>query len=157
MIFIRQAAEPGELVVASYRAAGPTRLGASRESVRRRTHLLVSFDRVRGAKSYAVLIALRDGLRTDYVITRASLNLVVPTVGPLAGPLSCVPSETTSRRRRSGASHEHRGPAAAADAPQAPSSLGTGPEPGEVLRFAFAVLDLPLEQRTSLREQQLVR
>jgi hypothetical protein len=48
-------------------------------------HLLVSFDRVRGAKSYAVLIALRDGLRTDYVITRANLNVVVPTVGPLAG------------------------------------------------------------------------
>ena len=32
-----------------------------------------------------VLIALRDGLRTDYVITRASLNVVVPMVGPLAG------------------------------------------------------------------------
>ena len=45
----------------------------------------MSFDRVRGAKSYAVLIALRDGLRTDYVITRASLNVVVATVGPLAG------------------------------------------------------------------------
>jgi hypothetical protein len=45
----------------------------------------VSFDRVRGAKSYAVLIALGDGLRTDCVITRASLNVVVPMVGPLAG------------------------------------------------------------------------
>lgn len=47
--------------------------------------LVVSFDRVRGAKSYAVLIALRDGLRTDCGITRASLNVVVPMVGPLAG------------------------------------------------------------------------
>ena len=41
------------------------------------------------SQEYAVLIALcdllRDGLRTDYVITRASLNVVVATVGPLAG------------------------------------------------------------------------
>jgi hypothetical protein len=87
VIFNPHPAEPGVLVVASYRAAGPTRLGAVRKLRARRqgTHLLVSFDRVRGAKSYAVLIALRDGLRTDYVITRASLNVVVPTVGPLAG------------------------------------------------------------------------
>jgi hypothetical protein len=87
VIFNPHAAEPGVLVVASYRAAGPTRLGAVRKLRARRqgTHLLVSFDRVRGAKSYAVLIALRDGLRTDYVITRASLNVVVPTFGPLAG------------------------------------------------------------------------
>ena len=45
----------------------------------------MSFDRVRGAKSYAVLIALRDGLRTDCVITHASRNVVVSMVGPLAG------------------------------------------------------------------------
>ena len=87
VIFNPHAAEPDELVVARYRAAGPTRLGEVRTLRARRqgTHLLVSFDRVREAKSYAVLIALRDGLRTDYVITRANLNVVVPTVGPLAG------------------------------------------------------------------------
>jgi hypothetical protein len=53
VIFHPHAAEPGELVVASYRAAGPTRLGAVRKTRARRqgTRLLVSFDRVRGAKS----------------------------------------------------------------------------------------------------------
>ena len=50
----------------------------------------MSFDRVRGAKSYAVLIALRDGLRTDCGITRASLNVVIPTVAPLAGVIARV-------------------------------------------------------------------
>ena len=87
VIFNPHVADPGELVVASYRAAGPTRLRAVRKLRARRqgTHLLVSFDRVRGARSYAVLIVLRDGLRTDHVITRASLNVVVPTIGPLAG------------------------------------------------------------------------
>ncbi len=87
VIFNPHAAEPGELVVASYRAAGPTKLGAVRKLSARRhgTHLLVSFERVRGAKSYALLIALADGLRTDYVLTSERLNVVVPTVGPLAG------------------------------------------------------------------------
>lgn len=67
VIFNPHAAEPGVLVVASYRAAGSTPLGAVRKlrARRQRIHLLVSFDRVRGAKSYAVLIALRDGLWTD--------------------------------------------------------------------------------------------
>jgi hypothetical protein len=53
VIFHPHAAEPGELVVASYRAAGPIRLGAVRKLLARRqgTRLLVSFDRVRGAKS----------------------------------------------------------------------------------------------------------
>lgn len=85
VIFNPHAAEPGELVVASYRAAGPTRLGSVRELRGRRqgTHPLASFARVRGA-SDAVLNALRDGLRTEYVITRASVNVVIPTVGPLA-------------------------------------------------------------------------
>lgn len=55
VIFNPDAAEPGELVVASYRAAGPTRLGAVRKlrARHRGTQLLVSFDRVGGAKSYA--------------------------------------------------------------------------------------------------------
>ncbi len=124
----------------------------------------MSFDRVRGAKSYAVLIALRDGLRTDCVITRASLNVVVPMVGPLAGHVivralgdnlmtADGPEAATSiavprpqQKRR----------AQAPQAPQAPSSLSTGPEPREVLCFAFVLLALPVEQRTSLREHQLV-
>jgi hypothetical protein len=159
VIFNPHASEPGVLVVARYQAAGPTRLGAVRKLRARRqgTHLLVSFARVRGAKCYAVLIALRDGLRTDYVITRASLNVVIPTVAPLAGRVIVRALGTTSRPPTVGGGHEHRGPAVAAEAPHAPSSLSTGSEPGEVLRFAFALLDLPVEQRTSLREQQLVR
>jgi hypothetical protein len=86
-----------------------------------------------------------------------SVNVVVLTVGPLAGRVIVRALGEDLTTIRSGRGHEHRGPAAAAEAPQAPSSLSTGPEPGEVLRFAFALLDLPVEQRTSLREHQLVR
>ena len=156
---IFRSAEPGELVVASYRPAGPTLLGAVRKLHARRqgTHLLVSFDRVRGAKSYAVLIALRDGLRTDYVITRKRERRH-PNGRPAgrARDRACPPRQPHDRRR-SGGGHEDRSPAAAAEAPQAASSLSTGTEPREVLRFAFALLALPVEQRTSLREHQLVR
>ena len=140
VIFNPHAAEPGELVVASYRAAGPTRLGAVRKLHARRqgTHLLVSLDRARGAKSYVVLIALPDGLRTECVITRKR-GRRRPNDRPAgrARDRACPPRQPHDRRRSRGG-HEHRGPAAAAEAPQAPSSLSTGPEPGEVLRFAFA-------------------
>jgi hypothetical protein len=83
-------ATPGQLIVASYRAPGPTILGHVRQLRANRTgnHLLVSFDRVPGAKKYVVLAALRDGLRTDVVTSSHSLRLSVPTVGSLGGSVT---------------------------------------------------------------------
>jgi hypothetical protein len=77
----------GELVIASYRASGPARLGAVHRlrAHRTRTRLTVTFSPVRGATQYAVVIALREGLRTDYLTRRHSLTISVPSMGPLAG------------------------------------------------------------------------
>jgi hypothetical protein len=50
--------------------------------------LLVSFDRVPGAERYVVLATLRDGLRTDDLITRHSLTISVPAVGPPGGSVA---------------------------------------------------------------------
>lgn len=80
----------GALVLASYQAPGPQRLPRVRGLRARRagSRLLVSFDRVPAAKRYAVVITLRDGLRTDYVTSRNSLQITVPTTAPLGGTVT---------------------------------------------------------------------
>lgn len=52
--------------------------------------LLISFGRVHGARNYVTVVSLRDGLRTDYEVTRGPLSLPVPTVGPLGGTVTVV-------------------------------------------------------------------
>jgi hypothetical protein len=81
------------------------------------------------------------------VIVRALGDNLTTADGPEAATSIAVPRPQQKRRKRPQAPQSR----------QAPSSLSTEPEPGEVLCFAFALLALPVEQRTSLREHQLVR
>lgn len=77
----------GQLVVASYRAPGPLRLGRIRGLHARRTgnRLNVSFARVPHARKYVVLVLLRSGLHTDEVIRTHTLRMTVPGAGPPGG------------------------------------------------------------------------
>ncbi len=92
VILASGARNAGEIAVASYRAAGPQRLGRVHRLHARRAgrRLLIGFDRARGARRYAAVVALRDGLRTDYVVTHGALAVSVPTVGPLGGTVTVV-------------------------------------------------------------------
>ena len=77
----------GQLVLASYRAPGPLRLGRIRGLHARRpgNRLNVSFARVPHARKYVVLVLLRSGLHTDDVIGTHSLRMTVPGAGLQGG------------------------------------------------------------------------
>jgi hypothetical protein len=83
-------AAPGQKLVASYKAPGPVHLGRVRglHATRTGSSLTVSFGRVRGAHRYVVLVDLRDGMRSDYVIKRTSTRISVPSVGPAGGTVT---------------------------------------------------------------------
>jgi hypothetical protein len=84
------ATNPGQRVVCSYRASGPRRLGTVRRlrAAVSGQHVAVSFAGVPGARSYAVLIALQNGVRTDYVVSRRSLRATIATGGTMAGTVT---------------------------------------------------------------------
>jgi hypothetical protein len=83
-------AAPGQKLVASYKAPGPLHLGRAHGLRARRTagRLTVSFKRVHGARRYVVLVDLRSGMRSDFVVKRPSLRISVPSVGPSGGTVT---------------------------------------------------------------------
>jgi hypothetical protein len=90
LILAPRSGTPGQLVVASYRTAGPRRLAAVRGLTARRVggKLRIHFRRVPGARSYAVLISMRSGLRTSLVAHGKAVTLAVPTAGAPGGSVT---------------------------------------------------------------------
>jgi hypothetical protein len=84
-------ADGGHETVASYRAPGPRRLGRVSHvlAYRTGTRLHVSFHAARGAQRYAVMVALGNGLRTQYEIRARRLSKVLANpAAPLTGKVS---------------------------------------------------------------------
>jgi hypothetical protein len=83
-------ATPGEKLVAGYKAPGPVKLGRPLGLHARRSggRLSVSWGRVHGAHRYVVLVDLRSGMRSDFVVKRPSLRISIPTAGPTGGSVT---------------------------------------------------------------------
>ena len=82
----------GQVVVATFKASGPRRLAKVRKlaAYEQRGTLTVTFDGLGGVKTYAVVVALNNGMRTQYEVKRPRLTMTVQTAGATGGSVTVV-------------------------------------------------------------------